>query len=900
MHQRSVFVLLLVALASPANGQENTRPYVAAFERFHRSGSEHSDAGRLLLGELNCTSCHAAGDLKTEAFRAAPNLRDVGARANPYFLRDFILEPDTYQSMTTMPAVMNDISEEQRTADATAIVQYLLTLQNRYEQVPPDAAAVDRGKTLYHSIGCVACHDPDDPKVVAMSREFPKLEQKYSHRGLEQFLRDPLAVRPSGRMPHMNLQGREASDIAHYLLRRTVVQAPLKYEVFNGRRRNLKHDVELELAQTGNANGFDLKFPHRGSNYTARLSGFIRIETAGKYTFHLSADDGAQLAIGDRQVIDNDSPRSTDRVRTASGEVNFTKGVHPISVLYFQRGRQQSLKLEWEGPEIARAVVPASVLSNQKESVEAYRPWKIDKEEAKRGEGLFVKHGCNNCHNLQPSESLVGIPALASLDPSNGCLAVDPPKSVPHYGLEASQQTALAAAIKSLGAAKEQTPDSLIAETMQRLNCYACHDRDQIGGVEEARSPLFVGDSIELGDEGRLPPSITNVGDKLQKTWLTEVLANKGIARPYMAARMPQFGSRNVAHLPDLFVKADRNETSLAGSSDAPTEAKATALRLIDKGKLQCIACHDFNGHESVGLRAMDLTKMPTRLNRDWFHRYMLNPSQYRPGTKMPASWPRGRSLFKDELDGDAFRQIDAIWMYLSDGRKAIPPKGLNRKSLELIVGGETVVYRNKIREAGFRGICVGHPEQVNLSFDAATGRLTQIWKGRFLNVSPHWNRQGMGRIGPLGTDVITFPKGSPLAVVNVHAREAWPEESGREAGYRFKGYDLDKLQRPTFRYTYNGLKVGDYTTATEKGERRILTRQMTIEGPAVDDLWLRVWSGDESKREDGSYLCGKRTPVRIGGSTISVRRKIGGQQELLVPVIFEKNKAEFTVTYEW
>ena len=50
----------------------------------------------------------------------------------------------------------------------------------------------------------------------------------------------------------------------------------------------------------------------------------------------------------------------------------------------------------------------------------------------------------------------------------------------------------------------------------------------------------------DLGDEGRLPPHLTGVGDKLQPEWLREVLLNKGTARSYMATRMPQFGEANI------------------------------------------------------------------------------------------------------------------------------------------------------------------------------------------------------------------------------------------------------------------------------------------------------------------------------------------------------------------
>ena len=897
------FRAICLLAAATATVMADDKPYIAGFERFHEDASDDVAGGKLLLGELQCLACHTARGVDGSLHRQAPNLKDIGRRADANFLRDFILEPHKHQPGSTMPRMMNELPNAERRTAATAIVNYLLSTGNRFQRTPPDLAAVQRGNTLYHTIGCVACHVPlsDDvnPQVVKQSRPFPNMESKYSHAGLQRFLSNPLAVRPSGRMPHMNLVGREASDIAHYLLRRTKVSAPLKYDLFHGRRRNLKDEGKLELAKTGNAEAFNLEFPHRNSNYTVRLHGFLNVPQQGEYTFHLSADDGAYLSIDEKQVIDNDSPRSNDKVRVAKATLNLTAGSHAIAVDYFQRGREQILKLEWEGPDIARQEIPAAVLSNEAaplEPVEPIAPWQFDAAQVPQGKALFLGHGCNSCHQLEPTNDLPKSDLLAA-NLSGGCLKPGPSGSNPNYGFSDRQTTAITAAVDALKQPAQSKSKTGYAHTLKLLNCYACHERDKVGGVPDNRRSLFATTSIELGDEGRIPPSISGVGDKLNPEWLKQVLTNRGIARPYMTARMPQFGEKQVGHLPAAFVMADRTKQPNREPSDQPATAKEVALRLIDKGKLQCIACHDFNGHESIGIRAMDLTTMPQRLNRDWFHRYMLNPTAYRPGTKMPASWPNGRSLFKDELDSDAFRQIDAIWTYLSDGRKAIPPKGLNRKSLEVIVGGEAVVYRNKIREAGFRGICVGHPEQVNFSFDAVSMRMAQIWKGRFLNAAPHWNSNGMGRIGPLGSDVITFAKGGPFARLS-DADAAWPEQLGKEAGYQFQGYDLGELQRPTFRYWFTGANITDGSTGIENGNSKTLRRTLTVTGGNTRDLWFRVWAGEEVVRDGDIYRCDKKLRVRLNAD--GVTRENNGRTELLVPVQFAGGKATIMIDYEW
>ena len=87
--------------------------------------------------------------------------------------------------------------------------------------------------------------------------------------------------------------------------------------------------------------------------------------------------------------------------------------------------------------------------------------------------------------------------------------------------------------------------------------------------------------------------------------------------------------------------------------------------------------------------------------------------------------------------------------------------------------------------EAGYRALAVGYPGQLNAAFDAEEMRLSLLWRGRFLNAGPHWTIQGMGLIRPLGTDVMVFPHGSPLAVL-ADANAPWPAEASKTLGMKF------------------------------------------------------------------------------------------------------------------
>ncbi|MEC9094557.1 MAG: PA14 domain-containing protein, partial [Planctomycetota bacterium] len=714
---------------------EGDHPFVAAWER-DLVGDEQG--GKLLLEELQCLRCHSnEANPSSLQSKKSPELLQSAKHLDPDYLNHFIANPGNFLKGSTMPDLFADNATQAKSVEA--IVHYLLQVSgNQFQAIPPDIAAVNRGEQLFHEVGCVACHAPqkNTTSVVAVAKEFPKLDAKYDHAGLRLFLASPLEHRPSGRMPDLNLNNREASDIAHYLLRKTRIQGALQYRLYYGRRRNLADPKPIELHRGGIIQNLNLnQIPKRLTDFTVELEGYLAIPKTGAYEFRISADDGARLWIDEREIINADSKSNINRAVTKTGKTELSQGQHTFRLSYFQRNKTSELKIQWASNDFEFHPIPSKQLSNFKEPVAEKTKWVINKEKARIGKKLFIEIGCNSCHPLQKTPVL-NKPILQKLNLLQGCLADDPPsqKQIPDFHLSRQQKLSIRKFISTTKTTIQPTEDQALQlqQTQRRvhyrlaqLNCYACHQRNQQGGPLEDRLNFFTANAKDLGDEGSLPPLLTGVGDKLRPSWLTKVLhearqVHSVRPRPYMNTRMPNFGSENLNTIAADLVQIDRvKNVKLAKPVDPPDRAKETARRLVDTKMLQCISCHTFNRHPSVGIQAMDLVRMPERLNRDWFHRYMLKPSRFRPGTRMPESFVGGKSFFPEELGGNAFRQIDAIWTYLGDGERAKFPSGMNRQSLELIVGGEAVVYRNKFREAGFRGIAVGHPERANLCLDA-------------------------------------------------------------------------------------------------------------------------------------------------------------------------------------
>ncbi len=200
-------------------------------------------AGRLLMAELRCASCHADLPRDVRFEKAAPDLVEVGTRISPEFLRRFLASPSSAHPGTTMPDMLSSKSESEKQAIAESLAHFL-TSQSRPARPGPTKTPIDykQGNELYHTIGCVACHGPkeiasttphsnvkdedeeDDPVKAAGSRVRPSIidlshvSSKYTVMSLSEFLFQPLKVRSSGRMPDMKLTMNEAMAIAGYLV----------------------------------------------------------------------------------------------------------------------------------------------------------------------------------------------------------------------------------------------------------------------------------------------------------------------------------------------------------------------------------------------------------------------------------------------------------------------------------------------------------------------------------------------------------------------------------------------------------------------------------------------------------------------------------------------------------
>lgn len=776
-----------------------TVSFVPAFERFARHGEiDEKAAGELLATELSCLACHASANGSLVAKRG-PQLNGVGNRIKHDWMARFIADPQAVKPGTTMPQLLSDQSDTARREIIRKITAFLATLEVPYPEIRGTGAVPvphefwnqgveDQGRVLFHRVGCVACHQPDETYETVRTKPTPldkmldqldddelaeygleasarrvdsvplgNLADKYTAQSLTFFLMAPHKVRPAGRMPDFQLAVVDAADIASWLMRD---QLP-----------------------------------------------------------------------SDRTAADR-SPQQSD----------------------VEEGRQ-----------------------------------------------LFLSVGCVECHDVESLKSKSSATAWEklNLDAPHSCVN-QPTAGQPRFTIDVQQLAALRATVSVAG----EIVAPRLQQTMLQLNCYACHERDRQGGIGRYRKACFeTFGHVDIGDEGRLPPPLTAVGQKLRTKWMGSVLAGKSSVRPHMRIRMPVFPSDQVKEMPQLFAAADqsrpvRSEADVFGDQTGLADA---GRQLLNTG---CVQCHALRGESLPGVVGVDLAPVSARVHPQWFYDFLLDPGKLKPGTRMPTFFPNGRSQNPNVLDGDADRQIAAIWAYLKTADKHPLPDKLEQArsaSYELIPTDRPVLLRTFMKDAGTHALAVGLPEKLSFAFDTEQSRLALAWKGRFLDAQGTWFVRFAPNAEPLGTNRLRFADGPLLAVLG-NGESAWPENAGSNGVpmNTFHGYRLDSEGVPAFLYRSAGCGIEDRIVA---GESDSLVRQLTLSphDPSQSPVWLRPLSGkkltvtgSECRSDDGLVVTVKG--ASDGKGIIHESEKT---QEWRIPVTIDQ-PTTIRVEYKW
>lgn len=283
-------------------------------------------------------------------------------------------------------------------------------------------------------------------------------------------------------------------------------------------------------------------------------------------------------------------------------------------------------------------------------------------DQIERGRLLVQTSGCLNCHP-GPLRNDFRAKPLAELKAENwnrGCLAdpADPGSKAPRFRFSAAERDALVAFARTDRASLARQVDAdFAARQIRLLGCANCH-----GGVDGL-------------------PALDMMGGKLKPEWMESFLAGQIAAkpRPWLESRMPLFPKYAAGLARGL---AARHGFASASPGEVLVDIPAAEIgrQLVSiEGGFACVTCHPVGktaatlGSEGTGI---NLAQSHARLQRTFFERWLRNPVALDRTTKMPVYFDdQGRSPLIEIYEGDATRQIHALWEFIRLGETMSLPR---------------------------------------------------------------------------------------------------------------------------------------------------------------------------------------------------------------------------------
>jgi mono/diheme cytochrome c family protein len=305
----------------------------------------------------------------------------------------------------------------------------------------------------------------------------------------------------------------------------------------------------------------------------------------------------------------------------------------------------------------ARRIAAFLIANSKPPAGEPPRP-----ELAPKGRDLVQTTGCLNCHTLELENHFTTRPLGEVRLWDGGCLAPQPLAGtrVPHYALSDADRRALREfAEAGFDSLTRHVDAEFAARQVKNLNCAGCHDRQL--------------DSV---------PPLDMLGGKIKPEYGAKFIAGLIVEkpRPWIAARMPGFATRAEGLARGLANQHGFTAKTPPEPEPVDEELAAIGFKLVGAdGGFSCVTCHAVGKSaapqisESAGV---NFAWTFDRIQHDYFVRWLRDPLAVDPTTKMPVFFDEsGRSPLGNVLEGDARRQMEAMWQYFRLGpRMKVPP----------------------------------------------------------------------------------------------------------------------------------------------------------------------------------------------------------------------------------
>lgn len=754
--------------------------------------------------------------------------------------------------------------------------------------ITPDTSAADpqRGGHLAEALRCAACHTWLGATDVIEAPDLGRAAADLRPEWLTAWLAEPASARressSSRRMPHQGLSPAEAADVAAYLqaiepLPR-VAALPKSAKFPPPRPATSPKSTEDESAPP----------------LTPAARGEALLLTVGCLACHRWGVLGSEswLDGGDLRLVGQKRPPE------------FFSSWLADPARHLPNHRMPRFPLDAE----ERADLAATLAATTTPSDEPRRnPNAVSDApppgEPARGAELVRRHRCAACHPGLPqdaSDALArpsDLSLAASPELTGGCLSEEPAAGVPRYPLDAARRADLRAYLSErtpgtpdapgLSASNSVTagaslppkaslgPDDGVAVLRRRL-CLGCHARDENAGLR-AHLPALAAAHPELAPRlaGLAPPSLTTVGDKLERAALGEAVTGaKPGRRPWLGVRMPRFELSETEReaLVDYLIAQDRlPEAALTPpASELPAAtARVAGSRLVTADGFGCTSCNAVGtvAPENVALaaRGTDLAGLGQRVRRAWFERWVRNPARIVPQMEMPSIQLPVRGVLDERLD----HQLAAVWQMLNEPgfRPPLPnPIRVVRRANHpepsepaVVLTDVLEVGKDKKKDKLVRPFLIGLANRHNGLLDLEQARLVGWWLG---DAAQQRTRGKAWFWEPAGSPVVLRPLGDSDWIISQKRPRAStsrsPESNGQVAAeldgwnhvaggvelrYRLRFLDGEQSVTQSVRERWTTLAA---TASLPPGFLREIAVDTDELTSRLDPLGLRIWPGDD------------------------------------------------------
>jgi mono/diheme cytochrome c family protein/glucose/arabinose dehydrogenase len=578
----------------------------------------------------------------------------------------------------------------------------------------------DKGQSLVRALRCAACHDisGEPPPIPA-----PALARLAGNISRDWIVGRLAGQRDGGKMPHLGCDPEQAGAIADYLLgtsQPTPPPAAAARPIVAAAPQKTKKKKDLAREQ-----------PPEAPNAVA---GERLFRTLGCLACHRVGPLGSDGVFGggDLSKVAEKRPASFFErwlVEPATLNAQHRMPLFPLSTA-----------------EVAHLSKYLQTLTSGPAATGEFAPSSVD-----RGRELVREFRCLACHRdaqspeAQPTKlAKIDLLALARTGPN--CLDdANPAQHRPGYRLDRDQREAVTAFLRNVRSGTPSTAPSG-RELLAEHNCLACHARAAEQGLA-ARLPQVaeIDPTLRAVLPALAPPTLVGIGDKLHDEALVVAIERTEPPRyDWLRVRMPKFAfapheARQIAH---ELIDMDRmppHGTATAKSDGAPVRdpaVEAAGARLVTAEGFGCTSCHAIGkwkpSQVAPGAEGANLSRLGTRIRREWFDRWVRNPARSVPQMEMPAVQQPIRGV----LDGDLPRQLAAVWQVL-DLKGFTPP---NPQALRVVRRSnlpgksERATVLTEVIEVGGRTfvkpLVVGLPNRHNVLLDLAAGHLAAWWIG--------------------------------------------------------------------------------------------------------------------------------------------------------------------------